>query len=155
VVSQATAYEQAAPQAVNCQILPTPFQIADVTLSSSWVRRMTNNRWASTFVKSAPRAQASRKGEQRMETVTQRIATFDGPLGFWDVFRWQGRPGAPVELAEPGRPLGFEAPGVGIKPYPCGSPLFSVAEGMLAWKRELRFAAEEVEAVRAEIHPSA
>lgn len=80
---------------------------------------------------------------------------FDGPLSFWDVYKWQGQTGPPPQLVAPGKPLGFEDPGVGIKPYPCGSPAFSVAEGMLAWKRELGFDAAEVEAASAFIHPSA
>lgn len=80
---------------------------------------------------------------------------FDEPLSFWDVYKWQGKPGAPVRLAQPGEPLGFEDPGVGVKPYPCGSPVFSVAEGMLAWKRELGYRPEEVEWASAHIHPSA
>jgi 2-methylcitrate dehydratase PrpD len=86
-------------------------------------------------------------------TGSQNI--LDGPLSFWDVYRWQGEPGPSARLVPPGKPLGFEDPGVGIKPYPCGSPVFSVAEGMLAWKREPGFDAADVEWARAYLHPSA
>lgn len=86
---------------------------------------------------------------------TSDQAIFDGPLSFWDVFCWAGEAGKTVELVTPGDPLGFESPGVGIKPYPMGSPLFSVAEGMLAYKKELDFTAGEVESVKCALHPSA
>jgi len=89
------------------------------------------------------------------EGFTANGKIFDGQLSYWDAFRWEGSPGRSVRLFPLGNPLGFEKPGVGIKPYPCGSPLFSVAEGMLSWKRELDLSAEDVESVHCAIHPNA
>ncbi|HBY95157.1 MAG: MmgE/PrpD family protein [Ardenticatenaceae bacterium] len=86
---------------------------------------------------------------------TANPAIFDGPASFFDAFCWRGEPGAPIALVPLGRPLGFEDPGVGIKPYPMGSPLFSVAEGMLAWKHELGFRPEDLVSVKCALHPNA
>ena len=84
---------------------------------------------------------------------TGKEAIIESPMGFCDSFLGPGTANFANMTAALGNPFYMEAPGPGIKPYPCAWPTFYAIDGVLGLVQEHSLAYENIEEVVISVSP--
>ncbi|AMB87024.1 hypothetical protein AWM79_17645 [Pseudomonas agarici] len=85
--------------------------------------------------------------------MTASLDAFEHVQGFFNVFNGPGNFDRERALSGWGSPMDIEAPGIGIKLYPCCDSTHAALDALFALQREHRFSADDIKRIDVQIHP--